>query len=135
LPALGRIVTNYLYPAEVFSTHGEDTDEQYLLSSPSLFSELKVIYDRLRLQISKKDEMGVMVRMPYSLNSALRNNWHETVVRRMDVQPLLLGFNKLVGYFQKEAVLATETWMRNFGSKPGDEILITPGIPDVSVLL
>jgi len=125
---LGEIITGYRYVREVYSADKKDNTE-CLLSSEELFLKLMGIYDILGISPIEEDEIGVRVRLPNNPNPILKDWWHETIIKRVEERALIVKIDRIAGYIESEAILATKPWMRDFETSPGDKVIISPCIP------
>ncbi len=129
---LGEIIGRYVYTRRVYSAHSSTYikyNEECLLSSGELFSKLSSIYDRLGIEPLDEYEIDVMVKLPKSPNPIFREWWHETRIRKIDEKPVVMKIDKLVGYIERDVVLATKPWMRSFEVEPGNKVVISPCVP------
>ena len=124
----GEIVRHHIYVRQIYSTDKKEKGE-CLFSSEDLLKKLLCIYDRLGVQPINEDEVNVIVKLPRNQNPLLRDWWHETTVKRTEERLLIIRLDRLCGYIEGEAVLATKLWINKFESKPGDEVIISPCVP------
>ena len=123
----GEIVRSHIYIRKIYTTPDREEGE-CLFSSDKLLEKLHDIYSRLGLQRQSEDEIKVTVKLPKNPNPALRDMWHETVLKKTEKTPYVVSFDRLVGFKKREVVLATMEWINSFESKTGDEVIISPSI-------
>ncbi len=125
---LGEVIRNHFYVRQVYSADRRDAGD-CLFSSEELHGKLACIYDRLGVEPRMEDELGVVVKLPSNPNPILRDRWHPTTIKKTDERPLAMRLDGLAGFLRNEVVLATKTWIKNFESTPGDDVIISPCVP------
>lgn len=121
---LGEIVRNYIYVREIYATCYNEK-ERCLFSSKDLFNKLSLLYDYLGVKKSTNEEIRVKIKLPSNPNPRLRDQWHETSIKKSNDNHLITKIDRLYRYFKNEVVFATNVWMGDFETFPGDEVVIS----------
>ncbi|MBN1683198.1 hypothetical protein JW865_06570 [Candidatus Bathyarchaeota archaeon] len=120
---LGEIIRNHIYIREIYSSNQKG---KCLFSSKDLLHKLTRIYENLGIKQSASQETQVKVKLPDNSNPVFRDYWNETTLRAIGEESFITEFDKLLGYHKKEVVFASSSWMGEFESHSGDEIVISP---------
>lgn len=124
---LGEIIRNHTYIREIQATSTRDADN-HLLSSPELFHKLSKIYEYI--DISKPDKtLDVNIRLPTNPNPNYSKKWRHIKIKTLAEKPSIVKIDTLARYYTSEVVLASDKWMSNHESFPGDKIIMKPSIP------
>ena len=120
---LGEIIRNHIYIREIYSTNLRD---RCLFSSDTFLKRLGKLYEYLGINWRSLEELNIKVKLPDNNNPDLRDYWNLTSIRRTDHRVSITKIDKFSRYYRKEVVFASSSWMGEFESFPGDEVIISP---------
>jgi hypothetical protein len=120
---LGEIIKNHAYVREIYPTN---LKEKCLFSSSDFLRKLVKIYNNLGIKWSESQEMNIRVKLPDNPNPVYRDNWNITKIKKANERPSIKKIDRFSRYYDKQVVFASNAWMGEYETFPGDEIIITP---------
>jgi hypothetical protein len=125
---LGEIIRNNIYVREIYAICYQE-NEKCLFSSEYLFNKLTRIYDFLGVKQPINREIKVKIKLPSNPNPKLRDYWHETMIKKSHEDHLVTKIDRFFRYYKNEVVYASDTWMGDFETFPGDKVVISCCFP------
>jgi len=125
---LGEIIRNHIYVREIQALSTK-TSEKCLLASKELYNKLTKIYDLIGVKKPEDQEVSVKIKLPLNPNPEYSQQWHESSIRTTDTQPVILNIDSFARYYCEEVVLASDKWLCEYDSFPGDKVILSPQVP------
>lgn len=125
---LGEIIRNHIYVREIYAICNKE-NERCLFSSEDLYTKLTRIYNYLGIKRFFNEEMKVKIKLPSNPNPDFREHWHETNIKQSNENHLIMKIDSFFRYFKNEVVFASNSWMSEFETFPGDKVVISCSYP------